>query len=249
MRAEERVEAVVKFGFTKRQARFLVTVMLHSGVCLLRHYTAFAGIVHGQKTRKFFAKLVRHGYATAYSCRHNRGHVYHVQHKPLYRAIGETDSRLRRPRSAARVMERLPLLDALLACPDVVWLATSEEKQVHLSTLGGNRTDEAARLALSERVSRVRRSSSFNAAMSSPVISSIIKSTPASNTSRIQLESAFAFAVEALRTSSDTRASSLARCQHSRAAARASSHTSSVSAVAWGDAKAREGNWPSAVGA
>ena len=154
MTTDERVQAVVKFGFTERQARFLVTVMLHSGVCLLRHYTAFAGIVHGQKTRKFFTKLVRHGYATAYPCRHNRGRVYHVHHKPLYRAIGETDSRLRRPMSAARVVERLPLLDALLACPDVVWLATSEEKQVHLSSLGGIRTDEAARLALSERVSR-----------------------------------------------------------------------------------------------
>lgn len=65
MTAEARVKAVVKFGFTERQARFLVTVMLHSGVCLLRQYTAFAGIVHGQKTRKFFAKLVRRGYATA----------------------------------------------------------------------------------------------------------------------------------------------------------------------------------------
>lgn len=150
MTSDQRVQAVVKFGFTERQARFLVTVMLHSGVCLLRHYTAFAHIVHGQKTRKFFAKLVRHGYATAYRCRHNRGRVYHVKHKPLYRAIGETDSRLRRPMSAARVMERLPLLDAIFACPAVVWLATSEEKQVHLSGLAGISTDEAT----SEPVSR-----------------------------------------------------------------------------------------------
>ena len=29
-----------EFGFTERQARFLVTVMLHSGVRLLRQYTA-----------------------------------------------------------------------------------------------------------------------------------------------------------------------------------------------------------------
>jgi hypothetical protein len=34
--AEDRVKAVVDFGFTERQARFLVTVMQHSGVCLLR---------------------------------------------------------------------------------------------------------------------------------------------------------------------------------------------------------------------
>ena len=36
MTAEDRVNPVVKFGFTERQARFLVTVMRHSGVCLLR---------------------------------------------------------------------------------------------------------------------------------------------------------------------------------------------------------------------
>lgn len=148
MTADDRVKAVVEFGFTERQARFLVTVMLHSGVCLLRQYTTFAGIVHGQKTRRFFAKLVKHGYATAYPCRHNRGRVYHVQHKPLYRAIGETDSRLRRPMPAARVVERLTLLDALLSGPEVVWLATDEERQVHLSSLTGVSTEEAARLTV-----------------------------------------------------------------------------------------------------
>jgi len=135
MTADERVKAVVDFGFTERQARFLVTVMLHSGVCLLRHYTAFAGIVHGQKTRKFFAKLVKHGYASAYPCRHNRGRVYQVHHKPLYRAIGETDSRYRRPLSASRVVDGLMLLDAVLARPDLVWLATEEVKRAHLRAL------------------------------------------------------------------------------------------------------------------
>src|SRR5206468_3384843 len=111
MTTEDRVKAVVKFGFTERQARFLVTVMLHSGVCLLRQYSAFAGIVQGQKTRKFFHKLVSRGFAAAYPCRHNRGRVYHVHHKPLYRAIGETDSRHRRPLSASRVVDGLMLLD------------------------------------------------------------------------------------------------------------------------------------------
>jgi hypothetical protein len=87
MTNQDRVKAVVEFGFTERQARFLVTVMLHSGACLLRQYTTFAGIVHGQKTRKFFRKLVTRGYATAYACRHNRGRVYHIHHKALYRAM------------------------------------------------------------------------------------------------------------------------------------------------------------------
>ena len=44
----ERVRVSVPFGFTERQARFLATVMLHSGVLVGRRaYTAFAGITHG----------------------------------------------------------------------------------------------------------------------------------------------------------------------------------------------------------
>lgn len=157
MTAEDRVKAVVEFGFTERQARFLVTVMLHAGVCLLRQYTAFAGIVHGQKTRKFFGKLVSRNFATAYPCRHNRGRVYHLHHKPLYRAIGQTDSRHRRPLSAARVVEGLTLLDAVLASPDVVWLSTEEEKQVHLSGVANIAADKVPHLSVCEGASRTIR--------------------------------------------------------------------------------------------
>ena len=78
MSTSDRVQAVTRFGFTPRQARFLVTVMRHAGVCLPRQYARFAGIVQGQKTRAFFAKLVDRGYASAYTCRHNRGRLYHV---------------------------------------------------------------------------------------------------------------------------------------------------------------------------
>lgn len=157
MTAEDRVRAVVEFGFTERQARFLAMVMLHSGVCLQRQYTAFAGIVHGQKTRKLFEKLVKCGYATAYPCRHNRGRVYRVHYKPLYRAIGETDSRHRRPMSAPRVVENLMLLDGLLANPSILWLAAEDEIQVYLSLLSGFSSDEAARLQSESARAAIRR--------------------------------------------------------------------------------------------
>jgi hypothetical protein len=133
MQSQERIAAVVNLGFTERQARFLVLVMQHSGVCLLRQYTVFAGIAHGQKTRNFFAKLISRRFANSHGCRHNRGRIYHVQHKALYRAIGETDSRLRRPLSADRIVNGLATLDALLAHPDVEWLATAEDKAQRLS--------------------------------------------------------------------------------------------------------------------
>jgi len=34
----ERINAIASFGFTERQARFLVNVLLHSGVFVERHY-------------------------------------------------------------------------------------------------------------------------------------------------------------------------------------------------------------------
>ena len=61
----KRAEAVAPFGFTERQARFLATVMLHSGVFVGRQYAAFAGITHGQKVHDFLEKLLTRRLVTA----------------------------------------------------------------------------------------------------------------------------------------------------------------------------------------
>ena len=61
----ERLKAVMEFGFTEPQARFLVHVLIFSGVFIERQYRAFTGIKHGQKTKDFLTKLVNRGYATA----------------------------------------------------------------------------------------------------------------------------------------------------------------------------------------
>ena len=125
MTCDERTHSVAKMGgFTERQARFLVTVMLHAGVCVPRQYATFCGIVHGQKTRKFFAKLAQLGFASIYDCRHNRARIYYLQQKALYRAIGHAGSRLRRPLTLGHAIHRLMLLDAIVESPDLVWLGT-----------------------------------------------------------------------------------------------------------------------------
>ena len=67
MTTAERVRAVAEKGFTDRQAGFLVTVMLHSGVCIGRQYCVYARIVRGQKVYDFFASLVARRFATSYS--------------------------------------------------------------------------------------------------------------------------------------------------------------------------------------
>jgi hypothetical protein len=60
----DRVAAVKASGFTDRQARFLVLVLEHSGVCLPQQYRTFAGIAHGRQTHRFFEKLIGGGFAT-----------------------------------------------------------------------------------------------------------------------------------------------------------------------------------------
>ncbi len=135
MTFDDRVQAVAKKGLTERQARFLATVMLHAGVCVPRQYAKFCGIVHGQKTRKFFAKLVRLRDASMYDCRHNRARIYHLNQRALYAAIGEADSRLRRPLTLNHAIQRLMVLDAIVEDPDLVWLGTAEEKAAHLTAL------------------------------------------------------------------------------------------------------------------
>jgi hypothetical protein len=128
MTFDERVSAVEPFGFTPRQARFLTSVMLHSGVCVQRQYAHFAAIANGQVTRDFFAGLVRERIASVYPCWRGVARVYHVHHKGLYRAIGEPDNRHRRRLIVARATDRLMVLDAVLRTPDTSWLGSETEK-------------------------------------------------------------------------------------------------------------------------
>src|SRR5580704_12540908 len=125
----ERVNAVAAFGFTERQARFLVRVLVHAGVFLERQYCTFAGVVHGQKSHDFLARLVGRGYATVITPGAlHRGRLFHVQYKPLYEAIGEPNNRHRKPASLGRLVERLMILDAVLADTRFTWLGTEQDK-------------------------------------------------------------------------------------------------------------------------
>src|SRR5262245_4010726 len=133
MTTAERVQAVADYGFTERQARFLVLVMRHGGLCVKRQYAEFAGIASGgEKSNVFFDRLVRRGFAVAADCIHNRAQVFHVHSKLLYHAMGEPDSRYRRTIPARAAAERLIRLDAALTSPDCEWLTTRSEKLAYL---------------------------------------------------------------------------------------------------------------------
>src|SRR4029453_5616226 len=55
--------------------------------------------------------------------------------RALYAAIGEPDSRLRKPVTLNHAIQRLMVLDAIVEDPDLVWLGTAHEKALHLLAL------------------------------------------------------------------------------------------------------------------
>ena len=150
----ERAKVLVPFGLTERQARFLATVMFHSGVFVGRQYAAFAGITHGQKVHDFIEKLVARRLVTPIKLGSSgRTRIFHVHHKPLYAAIGEPDNRNRRRVTIERAIERLMVLDGVLADRSVTWLGSEREKRRYFKQRLGDRLrdDEYPRLVFGKK--------------------------------------------------------------------------------------------------
>jgi len=125
---EDRVRALEPWGFTPRQARFVVMVAMHGGYCLRRQYQTFAGVAYGSVVREFLDALVTRRLAKRFSFRRNRGHLYHLHATAIYRALGQEGNRNRRRVSPAQIARKLMALDYLLSEPQVEWLATEQEK-------------------------------------------------------------------------------------------------------------------------
>ena len=114
MTFDDRVQAVSNFGFTERQARFLVLVMRHAGVCVPRQYAEFAGIAlrtQGQRVLRQ-ARPASTRAPSASACTTARGSITCIT-KPLYQAIDQPHSRNRRPVPPRQAIERLMRLDAV----------------------------------------------------------------------------------------------------------------------------------------
>jgi len=131
---EERVKRVASFGFTHRQAAFLVEVMLHSGFFLGRQYCSFARIARGQKMVDFLERLTTRKFATPYRCGHNKARVYHLHNTTLYDAIEQRDVRFRKRMALGRALERLMILDHVIAYREIRWLGAEQDKVAHFLT-------------------------------------------------------------------------------------------------------------------
>lgn len=128
MTFEDRVQALSPLGLTPRQTRFLTLVALHGGFCLRRQYAAFARIEYGKHVRDFLDELVVRQLARRVAYKRNRGFVYHLHAKSIYRTIEQEDNRNRRVTSPALIARKLMLLDLVIGMPDVEWYATEDDK-------------------------------------------------------------------------------------------------------------------------
>lgn len=136
----DRHQAIAAFGFTERQARFLLEVLLHSGVFLERQYCQFAGIVHGQKTTNFIRDLVDRRLATPITPgKLHRGRMFHLHYKPLWSTIDEADSRFRKRAAQGRMIERVMLLDAVLEDRSLRWLGPAGDKRKYFLRAVGDK--------------------------------------------------------------------------------------------------------------
>jgi hypothetical protein len=117
--------------------------MLHAGVFVGRQYAAFAGMTHGQKVHDFIQTLLVGRFATSIELgTTGRTKIIHVHYKPLYAAIGEPDNRNRRRVTIDRTIQRLMILDAVLAGRSVTWLGSEHEKRCYFTdSLGDNLRD------------------------------------------------------------------------------------------------------------
>jgi hypothetical protein len=79
--------------------------------------------------------------------------IFHVKHKPLYAAMGEPDNRHRRRVTIDRAIDRLMVLDGVLADRSLTWLGSEPEKWRYFNQRLGDslRDDEYPRLVFGKR--------------------------------------------------------------------------------------------------
>jgi hypothetical protein len=142
---EERIEALERFGYSKAEARFLVTAALHSGYFLRRQAAEFLSDADSGSVAALVEKVFENGHATAAAYdRHT--HLYHLCTRPFYAAIGQEDNRNRRVRECSTIKNKLMALDFVLAHPGARFVATEQEKLQHfLGTLNLSESDLPAR--------------------------------------------------------------------------------------------------------
>ena len=129
---EERVKRVAGSDSRSGRPPSWSTVMFHAGVCLGRHYCAFARIACGQMLVDFFEAdraAMRHRSPVA------AARLASTTPQPtLYDAIEQRDNRHRKPMAIGRALERLMVLDHVITHREFRWLGSEQDKVAHFLT-------------------------------------------------------------------------------------------------------------------
>jgi len=131
MTPDERIANVQRLGYLRGEAEFLALVALHGGYFVRRQFDAWIEVERGKRSEDFLADLLDRGHCRRQVFAHNR-QVFHLRFRPLYRAIGDENSRNRREHQPQAIKARLMALDFVLAHPDNLYFATEREKVRHL---------------------------------------------------------------------------------------------------------------------
>ncbi len=108
------ISSLEAVGYLEREATFLYLVAIHSGYFLRRQYGQFIKRDSGALATRFLEKAARLNHLRIIECGQGR-HVYHLMSRPVYEALGRTDSQNRRIKGDLSIKSRLMVLDFVLA--------------------------------------------------------------------------------------------------------------------------------------
>jgi hypothetical protein len=134
--SQAHLEALLAFGYSEDEARFLYTVATHSGYFVARQFLEFTGAHWGKRTTGFWTKLqsLRHARVERFP---KSGVVYHVFSRRLYRQIERENIRNRRTHELDFIKKRLAILDFVLSQQQHQYLETEPDKvRFFCGTLG-----------------------------------------------------------------------------------------------------------------
>ncbi len=129
-----RSDALVRSGWTRREAEWLALVCLHSGVFLRSQYLAFIGRTNPALANRFVRRCRKHAVEQPWN--RSRLRICRIAARRIYRAIGAEHLRHHRPASPEVVLRRLLSLDYMLEHRHAAWLPTEDEKLNALTAAG-----------------------------------------------------------------------------------------------------------------
>ena len=130
----DRAAALIRHGWTRREAEWLALVCLHSGVFLRSQYLAFIGRTNPALAHRFIRRCRK--YAVEQPWNGSRLRLCRIAARRLYQVLGVEHIPHRRPAAPEVVLRRLLSLDYVLEHPHAAWLPTEDEKVNALTGAG-----------------------------------------------------------------------------------------------------------------